>query len=100
MKSLNMWDNKFIENSLQKTLCKWRIMIFVHLLPGSPGSTLFDSVILLFLFGGMRHDASILHISSKKEAYVFAFQLLFIIKYFQSFKRMLVMLLYEKILLP
>lgn len=32
----------------------------------------------LFLFGGTRHRASVLH---KTEAYVFACQLLFIIKY-------------------
>lgn len=84
--SLQTWENKFIENNLQTTLCKWRIMIFVPFLPGSPSSTLFYSVSLLFLFGGMRQRASVLHILSKTEAYVFAFQLLFIIKYFQSLR--------------
>lgn len=40
----------------------------------------------LCLFGGARQDASVLHILSKTEAYVFAFQLPFIIKYFQSLR--------------
>ena len=87
MKSVNMWDSKFIENNLQKTLCKWRMMIFVPLLPWQPRlNCVLQCYSFLFFLEEQGKMPAYLHILSKTEAYVFGFQLLFIIKCFQSLR--------------
>lgn len=99
MKSVNMWDSKFIENNLQKTLCKWRIMIFVPLLPWQPKlNPVFQCCSFLFFLEEQGMMPAYFHSLSKTEAYVFSLQLLFII--FPVFKRTLVMLLCKKLILP
>ena len=87
MKSVNMWDSKFIENNLQKTLCKWRMMIFVPLLPWQPRlNCALQCYSFLFFLEERGKMPAYFYILSKTEAYVFGFQLLFIIKCFQSLR--------------